>query len=313
MTSSSPQGRKHLKSVNKITFRSLEDERRIDNAFQPIRDRTNSENRVYNINNSEKYKKLTHTSFSHRINNSGSTSRESNLHSAQSPNPPPTPSSPRDRHTLWRESIFYRKNKIAKSNDSLLETTPSPKLSPSISRGDTYELRKALNRGNSVNEIATCAKRDCDDLLTGSTDHLRIDPRKSRSERHLFSLCKLKQTAISDCFSEDEISTSAHFRDNKKNRLSLTSNSINRQNAVNVNYSNISIFQSCEESPMEEHNADSSQETSPHHQQQSHQSVCKIIGGVNDPPSSSEEKTPLLESMELSQISPTDSESEPPL
>lgn len=57
-----------LKNVNRVAFRSLEEERRIDNAFTPIKDRTHSENIHASHKDSEKYKKLTHQSF--RVSNS---------------------------------------------------------------------------------------------------------------------------------------------------------------------------------------------------------------------------------------------------
>lgn len=54
-----------LKNVGKITFRSFEEERRIESAFTPIYNNSDS-NRVQ-VNNHEKYKKLTHSSFTSKI------------------------------------------------------------------------------------------------------------------------------------------------------------------------------------------------------------------------------------------------------
>lgn len=122
-----------LKSVNKLAFRSLEEERRIESAFQPspppssmalhqpaspqqqqstpsmsssAEDGVNSSTaegsasaetpvRVYN---NEKFKKLTHAAFSRKI------------------------TSTKERHTKWKNSILARKNVLIKSNESLISS-----------------------------------------------------------------------------------------------------------------------------------------------------------------------------------------------
>ncbi|XP_036328131.1 uncharacterized protein LOC118740635 [Rhagoletis pomonella] len=172
---------KLLKNVNRMAFRSLEEERRIDSAFMPIVDRTNSENRV-NMQRDEKYKKLTHASF--RISKTSSQvivyDNSPNQLISTSPvgatkvitngelqRPATAAGSVSSRQTMWRDSKFYRKNRIAKSNDSLLETSPnhSARLSPSSLRDNHYDSsssyggsrshsRQSLNRGGSINEIS---------------------------------------------------------------------------------------------------------------------------------------------------------------
>nr|XP_036222327.1 uncharacterized protein LOC106615306 isoform X3 [Bactrocera oleae] len=171
---------KLLKNVNRMAFRSLEEERRIDSAFMPIADRTNSENRV-NMQRDEKYKKLTHASFrisktssqvvvyDNTPNQMTSTSPMSNksiIASVEMQRPATASGSVSTRQTMWRDSKFYRKNRIAKSNDSLLETSPnhSARLSPSSLRDNHYDSsssygsrsqsRQSLNRGSSINEIS---------------------------------------------------------------------------------------------------------------------------------------------------------------
>ncbi|XP_061387309.1 rho GTPase-activating protein gacF-like [Musca vetustissima] len=182
-SSSSSGDKQHLKNVNRLAFRSLEEERRIDNAFIPITDRVHSDNRV-NVH-SEKYKKLTHASF--RISKTSSqvtmydTSPGQMITSSpgsstmlaqcgqslelQRPATVVGAASSSSRQTMWRDSKFYRKNRIAKSNDSLLETSPnhSARLSPSSLRDNHYDSsssygsrshsRQSLNRGGSINEI----------------------------------------------------------------------------------------------------------------------------------------------------------------
>lgn len=215
--------KQHLKHVNRLAFRSLEEERRIDNAFLPMADRTHSDNRV-NMQ-SEKYKKLTHASF--RI--SKGQGQDSPTATPTSQTPPSHPGNCMEmqrtgRQTLWRDSKFYRKNRIAKSNDSLMENNPSPRISPCSLRDNQYESRSSSqasrrslsgsqqmlsvttsfcgNGSGSRNSARYCSSKSED--LGESSDYLRVmDARKSYSERHLV---RLKQTAINNTHSEDEMS-----------------------------------------------------------------------------------------------------------
>ncbi|XP_016963554.1 uncharacterized protein LOC108033640 isoform X4 [Drosophila biarmipes] len=215
--------KQHLKHVNRLAFRSLEEERRIDNAFLPMADRTHSDNRV-NMQ-SEKYKKLTHASF--RI--SKGQGQDSPTATPTSQTPPSQPGNCIEmqrtgRQTLWRDSKFYRKNRIAKSNDSLMENNPSPRISPCSLRDNQYESRsssqasrRSLSGSQQMLSVTTsfcgngsgsrssaryCSSKSED--LGESSDYLRVmDARKSYSERHLV---RLKQTAINNTHSEDEMS-----------------------------------------------------------------------------------------------------------
>ncbi|KRJ97354.1 serine-rich adhesin for platelets isoform X4 [Drosophila yakuba] len=215
--------KQHLKHVNRLAFRSLEEERRIDNAFLPMADRTHSDNRV-NMQ-SEKYKKLTHASF--RISKGqGQDSPTATPTSQTSPGQPGNciEMQRTGRQTLWRDSKFYRKNRIAKSNDSLMENNPSPRISPCSLRDNQYESRSSSqasrrslsgsqqmlsvttsfcgNGSASRNSARYCSSKSED--LGESSDYLRVmDARKSYSERHLV---RLKQTAINNTHSEDDVS-----------------------------------------------------------------------------------------------------------
>nr|NP_001260212.1 slowpoke binding protein, isoform J [Drosophila melanogaster]AGB92748.1 slowpoke binding protein, isoform J [Drosophila melanogaster] len=215
--------KQHLKHVNRLAFRSLEEERRIDNAFLPMADRTHSDNRV-NMQ-SEKYKKLTHASF--RISKGqGQDSPTATPTSQTSPGQPGNciEMQRTGRQTLWRDSKFYRKNRIAKSNDSLMENNPSPRISPCSLRDNQYESRSSSqasrrslsgsqqmlsvttsfcgNGSASRNSARYCSSKSED--LGESSDYLRVmDARKSYSERHLV---RLKQTAINNTHSEDDMS-----------------------------------------------------------------------------------------------------------
>ncbi|XP_043862259.1 serine-rich adhesin for platelets isoform X3 [Drosophila santomea] len=239
--------KQHLKHVNRLAFRSLEEERRIDNAFLPMADRTHSDNRV-NMQ-SEKYKKLTHASF-----------RISKGQDQDSPTATPTnqtsPGQPGNciemqrtgRQTLWRDSKFYRKNRIAKSNDSLMENNPSPRISPCSLRDNQYESRSSSqasrrslsgsqqmlsvttsfcgNGSASRNSARYCSSKSED--LGESSDYLRVmDARKSYSERHLV---RLKQTAINNTHSEDDVS----FNDDNNQTVSSQSQGL-RQCGIQYN------------------------------------------------------------------------------
>lgn len=220
-----------LRNVNKLAFRSLEEERRIDTAFTPIR---SPESNPMSINNSEKFKKLTHAAFTRKI------------------------CTTRERHTKWKNSILARKNNLIKSNESLLENPGSCRVK--------LQQQQMNKRVNSNNELF-CNRYESDN----ANDVLKDYPRKSRSERHLFSLTKLKQSAINDY---DECDDQKSFP------------LINRNEVVTFI-----------------DDSSTSSDSSP-----SHRDMCQIIGGLEPDPGCSEEKTPLLDGMEMSPISPIESD-----
>lgn len=238
--------RTSLRHVNKIAFRSLEDERRIDSAFTPIPTANSSgggldtNSRAYAYNNGEKVKKLTHAAFSRKI------------------------CSTKEKHTKWKNSILARKNNLIKSNESLLDQQQRDNCGA--------QLKK---RVHSTNEIHDCAgPYESDNLCSRpsiSVEGFKNFPTKSRSERYLFSLNKLKQTAIND-YEDDEADAVKHC-------------------SVGVYRPEVVSFI----------DASSSSDSSP-----SRQDICQIIGGRD--PCSAEEKTPLLEGMEMSPISPNESD-----
>ncbi|XP_059617970.1 slowpoke-binding protein isoform X2 [Phlebotomus argentipes] len=95
--------------MDKYTFRSFEEERRIDLAFAPITKSasTTSTSKCKlagsksSLVRNEKFKRLTHAAFSSRMAGS--------------------------RHVLWKNSILARKDTV-KSNESLLDTSPTRSL-----------------------------------------------------------------------------------------------------------------------------------------------------------------------------------------
>lgn len=218
--------RTSLRNVNKLAFRSLEEERRIDSAFTPVF--SPEGNSQASVNNTEKFKRLTHAVFSRKITTT------------------------KERHTKWKNSILARKNNLIKSNESLLDNP-----------GHYQQMHK---RVNSTNELL-CHRYESDNGMEGVKNY----PRKSRSERHLFSLTKLKQSAITDY---DECDDERLF------------SIVSRKEVVPLN-----------------DESSSSSDSSPNHRD-----VCQIIGGLEPDANSSEEKTPLLDGMEMSPISPIESD-----
>ncbi|XP_023164554.2 uncharacterized protein LOC111595195 isoform X1 [Drosophila hydei] len=363
----------HLKHVNRLAFRSLEEERRIDNAFMPMSDRTHSDNRV-NMQ-SEKYKKLTHASF--RISKTSSSQDQS------SPTNHPAScnmelqrtgsSTGSQRQTLWRDSKFYRKNRIAKSNDSLLDHSPnhsSARLSPG-SQGSRRSLSVTTSfcgqAGQGTRRYCSSKSED----LGETSDYLRVmDARKSYSERHLV---RLKQTAINNMHSgsEDEMSFnddnnassaavnssssgSTHgYQQQQQMQLRWSSCSINHlkttnikttslatltcqtnlssqfpptaktasyrtpskslDQALDVNSNTNSSNSNSNSSSNNSSKDNSSVDESPSRQTLSGAELSRIfVMDMDDAPGSScsEEKTPLLDSVEMSPISPTEPQSE---
>lgn len=257
-----------LKNVNKLAFRSLEEEKRIDSAFQPISmQNSHMSDRVFTGSN-DKFKKLTHVAFSKKI------------------------TSTKERHTKWKNSILARKKILVKSNESLLDNCInykdsrhtgniySGKISTSV--GSNFNSIRINQRVQSTNELLTRNHHDSIENISNSTlpntfHESRSNPNKSHSERYLFSLCKIKQRAIND-YDEPE------DHDRIFNSFALSRPDI------------VSFIDETSSSD------DSSVDTS---SSPIHRDVCQYIGGLVDS-GGVEESTPLLNEMEMSPISPND-------
>lgn len=245
--------RAFLKHVHKQNFRSLEEEQRIDSAFMPIGKHIQSHHRSFDsnrtcINNPEKFKKLTHIAFARKI------------------------STTKERHSMWKNSILTRKNNLIKSNESLHDN--------GVRFNQTMAMHAKLHkRVSSTNELCSTSKfSDTDRYAPQSVDGFRgFYPRKSRSERHLLNLVKLKQSTIGDYEEGDE----------------------DEENAIHISEIDSFIDETSSSSSCTNNNrADAgSSDSSP-----SHRSMCKIIGGIEE--KCIEEKVPLLDGMEMSPISP---------
>lgn len=250
--------RAFLKNVHKQNFRSLEEEQRIDSAFMPIGNYIQSHHRSFDlnrtcINNPEKFKKLTHVAFARKI------------------------STTKERHTMWKNSILARKNNLIKSNESLHDY------------GTRFNQPLAMHpklhkRVNSTNELNSTTKfMDAEKYAPQMGEGLRgFHHRKSRSERQLLNLAKLKQSTIGDYEEGDE----------------------DEENAIHISEIESFIDETSSSSSCTNNKTDAdSSDSSP-----SHRSMCKIIGGIDTDTKCIEEKVPLLDGMEMSPMSPVETD-----
>lgn len=253
-----------LKNVHKQNFRSLEEERRIDSAFIPIVRPAQSYNHNFdanqgcNINNPEKFKKLTHVSFASKV-------------------------STRERHTIWKNSISARGNSM-KSNESLHEylSLDIPNNDIRLTRQEYIYGQNRCKRVNSTSELRSFNRVDFDGRFPN--DDTSQFERKSYSERHLLNLVALKQSTINnDCDELDEDEAPIFTQTDQDN--------VNSGSSCSSGYSKIILKNSKADS--------NSTDSSP-----SHRSMCKIIGGIDTDTAHIEDKIPLLDGMEMSPISP---------
>lgn len=258
--------RTSLKNVQKQNFRSLEEEQRIDSAFTPIGKPVQSHHRSFDanrssINNTEKFKKLTHVAFARKI------------------------CSTKERHLMWKNSILNRKDNLIKSNESLHEFYGTMGSSHTLQKTNHFQETPPLcKRVNSINELSSSHRSDIDQLSSSMCEELKTQPRKSLSERYLLNLGKLRQSNINDYEECDEDEVNAIHRAEVENFIDETSSSSGTSN-----------------NKVEA--ASGSTDSSP-----SHRSMCKIIGGIETDTRCTEEKIPLLDGMEMSPISPTETD-----
>lgn len=273
--------RSFLRNVHKQNFRSLEEERRIDSAFTPVVKSMHAHHRSFDtshrsVNNSEKFKKLTHVSFASKI------------------------STTRERHTVWKNSILARKNNLIKSNESLHDycTSNSSNGSPRATHSELFHDAKLRKRVNSTNDMSSYGsyRNDLDGRFSVLSDDMKYISRKSCSERYLLNMTMLRQTTITnDCdeCDEDESNSGAQRSENESYLDETCSNSSNSA------YGHVTLTNSTTNSKTD--NNSFSSDSSP-----SHRSMCKIIGGIDTDNRHIEEKIPLLDGMEMSPISPVE-------
>lgn len=253
-----------VKNVSKPNFRSLEEERRIDSAFTPINKYTTPTPHYYDphrvhITNPEKFKKLTHSSFARK----NCTTKE--------------------RHTMWTNSILARKNILIRSNESLSDYQMIHNTDGYSKPSHGRHLSNSVlhKRVNSTNELSTTSTHLEFDRDLSLDEELKLNPRKSSSERYLLNLNKLKQSTTHDYEECEEDEANAISCSEIETFIDDTSSSSG------------AITKADNES------SDSSS---------SHRDMCNIIGGIEKDTRCTEEKIPLLEGMEMSPMSPVDAD-----
>lgn len=250
-----------LKTVNKQNFRSLEEERRIDSAFTPIDKQSGVQAHSFDssrllVNNTEKFKKLTHVTFTRKINTTA------------------------DRHLTWRNSILARKNDLIRSNENLNDHNSYGGHSRGMhmARDLSSSGRPLDKRVYSTTELYAATHFDAD-RSSSFNDGIRSNPRKSSSVRYLPNLTNLKQTAINDY--DGGGGEEKHFTKQSKQSKIKKFNDDNSSNGTDT----------------------SSNASSP-----THREICQFLGGIEPDTRTTDEKVPLLDGMEMSPISPVETD-----
>ncbi|XP_058452497.1 uncharacterized protein LOC131431058 isoform X2 [Malaya genurostris] len=318
MSYTSRMANKSIKNSSRKIFRSFEEERRIDSAFMPI-DSSSISNRMNQQRQQTKPRQQSTTQLQHQISlpptltptspkqpaNSSQHNQIAkkknasfqNLHSI---------SSAGDKTCQWR-------NKLVKSNEYLFETS----FNATSSSSTQSEIDRLLGHGSSTNELPTSTNRTETERFILTPEPVVMNPRRSRTDRQaLFSLAKFKHSTILDSISLEDFS-----EEERKHTAGSISNSSTKSYSSDDRTTEIEARKLENSSADDGSDQDSSSITdsllrSPV-QQRSHSSssateVRKYLddnagsdGGFG---SGNEEKTPLLEGMELSPISPTESE-----
>lgn len=261
------------------SYRSLEEERRIDSAFIPVANhgmpchqQSLDTNCRAMINNAEKFKKLTHVSFASKI------------------------SSTRERHIVWKNSILARKNNLIKSNESLHDYATSTAIvsNDKITQAEYFTDTKLCKRVCSSNELSSSACRVDGEsrCATTITENLKYSARKSSSERFLWNTTMLRQSTIVSDYEECD-------EDESHGMVPQSDDACSNRSSSGCFNTNIICANTASVTRAEDNSTDSSP---------SHRSMCKIIGGIDTDTRHIDEKVPLLDSMEMSPISPVETD-----
>lgn len=322
MSYSSRMANKSIKNSSRKIFRSFEEERRIDSAFMPI-DTSSS-------------------SISSRLSQQAKQRQQSatQLH-PQLPVPPMlTPTSPKQLVTpaqynqlakkknasfqnlqslaASREKICQWRTKLIKSNECLFET--SFNMSPSSTTQS--EIDRLLSHGSSTHELPTtaaaAARAEMERFIL-TPEPVVMNPQRSRINRQqMFSLAKFKHSTILDSisledFSEEDrrecIPTTSSISNSSDDRTEIEARKLENSSTDDTSdQDSSSVTDSLLKSPIHAQ-----------HQRRPSSGGCSsaaevrkylddTAGSDGGFGSGNDEKTPLLEGMELSPISPTESE-----
>ncbi|XP_055545831.1 uncharacterized protein LOC129730492 isoform X3 [Wyeomyia smithii] len=325
MSYSSRMANKSIKNSSQKIFRSFEEERRIDSAFMPIDTTCSSISSRVSQQRQQQQTKSRHQS-------------SSQLHHQLSLPPMLTPTSPKQlvspaqyNHLLTkkknasfqnlqsitaaREKTCQWRTKMIKSNECLFET--SFNLSPSLPA--PHEIERLLSHGNSTNELSTIspsATQTETERFILTPEPIATHPRRSRADRQqLFSLAKFKHSTILDSISLDDFSeedkrptTSSISNSSTKSYSSNDRTELNARKLDNSSTDDTSdqdsssVTESLLKSPIQQRRSSCSSAT------EARKYLDDNVGSDGGFGSGNEEKTPLLDAMELSPISPTESE-----
>ncbi|XP_055643448.1 uncharacterized protein LOC129779778 isoform X3 [Toxorhynchites rutilus septentrionalis] len=333
MSYSSRVANRSIRNSSRKIFRSFEEERRIDSAFMPIVTSCSSmANRLNQQQQMQQTKQrqqpvaqlhhqlslpptLTSTSPKHLVTpaqyNQLAKKKNASFQNLQSI------ASPRDKLCHWR-------NKLIKSNECLFET--SFNMSPSSTT--LSEVDRLLSHGNSTQELPTtsaaAARAEADRFIL-TPEPIVMNPQRTRADRQqLFSLAKFKHSTILDSISLEDFSEEDR-RDLLQTTSSISNSSTKDCSSDDRTEIEVHRLENSSTNDTSDHDSSSITDTllqSPSHnpnQRRFSSGSCSNayevrrylddnatsdggFGGVN------EEKTPLLEGMELSPISPTESE-----
>nr|XP_029727302.1 uncharacterized protein LOC109423925 isoform X2 [Aedes albopictus] len=330
MSYTSRTASKSIKNSTRKIFRSFEEERRIDTAFMPIE--TTSAN-------NHSGRQQGQNQLQHKKPRQQPTSA---LHHQLSLPPTLTPTSPKQLVTpaqynqltkkknasfqnlqslsTPRDKTYQWRNKLIKSNECLFET--SFNMSPSSTTQS--EIDRLLSHGSSTHELPTTSAVAEIERFILTPEPVVMNTRRTRADRQqLFSLAKFKHSTILDSISLEDFSEegkresdptvsstsncstkSCSWEDRTEIEARKLENSSTDDTSSDQDSS--SVTDSLLRSPISRHDQRSRSGSS------SAAEVRKYLddtagsdGGFG---SGNEEKTPLLEGMELSPISPTESE-----
>lgn len=196
----------------------------------------------------------------------------------------------KERSLLWKDSFLKcnKNNLTIKSNESLYD----------VDSVEEHDIKSCENEKLIVHEGSIDERRaSIDSNLSLTPDSSTQTSRRTRTDRFIFSLAKFKQNAILDSIALDTLSEST----STNKQLSNSSSS----NEESKNDTTITSSTNDADSNSEE---DCSSLTESLLKSPSHEEVKKFIKSIDSEENSSscgngEEKTPLLDGMEMSSIS----------
>ncbi|XP_058824229.1 uncharacterized protein LOC131684952 isoform X2 [Topomyia yanbarensis] len=325
MSYSSRMANKSIKNSSRKIFRSFEEERRIDSAFMPIDNSSSgiNNNRMSQQRQQMKPRQQSASQLQHQLslpptlvpssfpkqpvssaqyNQLTKKKKNASFQNLQSI------SATRDKTSQWR-------NKLVKSNEYLFETS----FNMTSSSSTQSEIDRLLSHGSSTHDLPTSADRTETERFILTPEPVVMNPRRTRTDRQaLFSLAKFKHSTILDSISLEDFSEEDRKHCTTGSSISNSSTkSYSSEDRTEIEARKLENSSADDTSDQESSSITDSLLRSPMMQQrsQSCSSATEVRKYLDDTAGSdggfgsgNEEKTPLLEGMELSPISPTESE-----